>query len=412
DSSEVFVSHRTVLFEFRVSFADTISLIALIIDPSMNVFVLFEMCQINDLFLRLVINLSIFSAMLADSDEWLAKRTQEIENREQPSPDISVDLNGIIIAINNIEMISDNRLKHLEEVLDRLNYVIQFNSRCFNQRVQYLYTAVKAGNFTLSEFGSTCNKLGSNRSDLDVSFKFNDIAPEMFKTDSAMHLSTIRLIYIALKKTDGFKRVISINTAKVPLVKCTVTVEGEDIDVDISCYNELGLINTQLLLRYYTWMEHELLADLGLFIKIWAKACDICDASKRSICTYGYIILLIHFLQRLQPQPLLPLLQEMGEKNAIIVDGWNVYFCDDAPQSNWPQCNPSVRELFLQFLEYYSNFDWENKSVMDNAEKYLLRATDIDESKKLFLADKYRLHIVMKRKIVDRGFRGRSRRNP
>ncbi|GMR57743.1 hypothetical protein PMAYCL1PPCAC_27938, partial [Pristionchus mayeri] len=76
-----------------------------------------------------------------------------------------------------------------------------------------------------------------------------------------------------------------------------------------------------------------------------------------------YMILLIHFLQRLKPHPLLPVLQEMGDMKEILVDGWDVYFCDKAPKLNWSQCNLSVGELFMQFLEYYLNFDWDNQVV-------------------------------------------------
>ncbi|GMT20936.1 hypothetical protein PFISCL1PPCAC_12233, partial [Pristionchus fissidentatus] len=72
---------------------------------------------------------------------------------------------------------------------------------------------------------------------------------------------------------------------------------------------------------------------------------------------------MIHFLQQLQPAPLLPVLQEIGQKKEILVDGWDVYFCDDEPTPNWSSCNLSVGELFLQFLDYYAKFDWQNEVV-------------------------------------------------
>ncbi|GMR35212.1 hypothetical protein PMAYCL1PPCAC_05407 [Pristionchus mayeri] len=133
------------------------------------------------------------------------------------------------------------------------------------------------------------------------------------------------------------------------------------IQFSISCYNELAVQNSKLLRRYCEWTKDDLLAKLGVFIKRWAKEVGICDASKGSL--RSYMILLIHFLQRLQPHPLLPMLQEMGEKKEILVEGWNVYFCDEAPMPDWSKCTLSVGELFLQFLDYFAKFDWENQVI-------------------------------------------------
>ncbi|GMR55323.1 hypothetical protein PMAYCL1PPCAC_25518, partial [Pristionchus mayeri] len=148
---------------------------------------------------------------------------------------------------------------------------------------------------------------------------------------------------------------------KVPIVKFEITVDGNKIDGDVSCYNELALHNSQLLRRYCSWTKDQMLSKLGLFIKRWAKECDICDASKGSLSSYAYMILLIHFLQRLKPHPLLPVLQEMGEKKEILVEGWDVYFCDESPKRHWSKCTLSIGDLFLQFLEYFAKFEWENQ---------------------------------------------------
>lgn len=67
-------------------------------------------------------------------------------------------------------------------------------------------------------------------------------------------------------------------------------------------------MNTQLLRAYCDVDER--VAKLGIALKEWAKACDIGDASKGSLSSYSYIIMLIHFLQRSDP-PVLPFLQEV-----------------------------------------------------------------------------------------------------
>ncbi|GMT20979.1 hypothetical protein PFISCL1PPCAC_12276, partial [Pristionchus fissidentatus] len=156
---------------------------------------------------------------------------------------------------------------------------------------------------------------------------------------------------------------------EVPIVKFSMkTNTGVAVEGDISYYNDLALYNTRLLARYCSWTNDNLLSKLGMFIKKWAKKCEIADAALGSLSSYAYIILMIHFLQQLQPAPLLPVLHEMGEKQVMQVDGWNVYFCDDEPTPNWTLCNLSVGELFLHFLHYYGQFRLEDSGGPDSSE--------------------------------------------
>jgi DNA polymerase sigma len=49
---------------------------------------------------------------------------------------------------------------------------------------------------------------------------------------------------------------------------------------------------------------------LGYMLKRFAKVCDMCDASRGSLSSYAYIIMVIYFLQQCSP-PVLPVLQEV-----------------------------------------------------------------------------------------------------
>jgi len=49
---------------------------------------------------------------------------------------------------------------------------------------------------------------------------------------------------------------------------------------------------------------------LGYMLKRFAKVCDMCDASKGSLSSYAYILMVIYFLQQCSP-PVLPVLQEV-----------------------------------------------------------------------------------------------------
>ena len=112
---------------------------------------------------------------------------------------------------------------------------------------------------------------------------------------------------------------------------------------------------------------------LGYLVKHFAKLCDIGDASRGSLSSYAYILMLIHFLQRVEP-PVLPPLQELHPNQQQpperLVDGWNAWFFDGNPaefRSLWPFLGAnrkSVSQLWLEFLEYYAEgFDDKNQVV-------------------------------------------------
>ena len=59
--------------------------------------------------------------------------------------------------------------------------------------------------------------------------------------------------------------------------------------------------------------------------------CDIGDASKGSLSSYAYILMLLHYLQQCNP-PVIPVLQNLytdNKKPEKIIDGWNCWFCKD-----------------------------------------------------------------------------------
>ena len=78
------------------------------------------------------------------------------------------------------------------------------------------------------------------------------------------------------------------------------------IEGDISLYNILAQENTKMLGMYAAIDSR--VKILGYMVKFFAKVCDIGDASRGSLSSYGYILMLIHYLQQVDP-PVLPVLQ-------------------------------------------------------------------------------------------------------
>ena len=120
----------------------------------------------------------------------------------------------------------------------------------------------------------------------------------------------------------------SITSAKVPIIK--FVHKNTRIEGDISLYNILALENTRML-RTYSSIDPRV-KTLGYVVKEFAKKCDIGDASRGSLSSYAYILMLIYYLQQVQP-PVVPVLQELHhdskEKPVKTVDGWNAWFYSD-----------------------------------------------------------------------------------
>ena len=65
------------------------------------------------------------------------------------------------------------------------------------------------------------------------------------------------------------------------------------------------------MLRTYTSIDPRV-KTLGYVVKEFAKRCDIGDASRGSLSSYAYILMLIYYLQQVQP-PVVPVLQEIHD---------------------------------------------------------------------------------------------------
>uniref|UniRef100_A0A8C0ZCX1 RNA uridylyltransferase n=1 Tax=Cyanistes caeruleus TaxID=156563 RepID=A0A8C0ZCX1_CYACU len=215
----------------------------------------------------------------------------------------------------------------------------------------------------LDLFGSSKNGFGFKQSDLDICMTIDGRA-------TAEGLDCIRIIEDlakVLKKQSGLRNVLPITTAKVPIVKFFHVRSG--LEVDISLYNTLALHNTRLLSSYAAIDPR--VKYLCYTMKVFTKICDIGDASRGSLSSYAYTLMVLYFLQQRNP-PVIPVLQEIykeTKKPEILVDGWNVYFFDKIEELSvvWPDYGKnteSTGQLWLGLLRFYTEeFDFKEHVI-------------------------------------------------
>ncbi|KAL6728864.1 hypothetical protein Aduo_010597 [Ancylostoma duodenale] len=178
----------------------------------------------------------------------------------------------------------------------------------------------------LAIYGSTLNGFGTCSCDVDMSLSFPAGPPRGKVAVGGGVCPDLVMREVAKALVDyPNARDEQYICAKVPIVR----FRGKDMDIeaDISYRNDLALHNTQLLRQYCKWDE-ERLPTLGVWVKTWAKRCGVGDASKGSLSSYAWILMLIHYLQRTEPVRMLPFLQ-YGIHNPSedqYVNGWNVDF--------------------------------------------------------------------------------------
>ncbi|XP_075955152.1 terminal uridylyltransferase 7 isoform X1 [Anarhichas minor] len=215
----------------------------------------------------------------------------------------------------------------------------------------------------LQLFGSSKNGFGFRQSDLDICM----VLEGQETMEDVECISIIESLARMLWKHQGLKNILSITTAKVPIVKFFHLRTG--LEGDISLYNTLALHNTHLLASYAAIDRR--VKILCYVMKVFAKMCDIGDASRGSLSSYAYTLMVLFFLQQRDP-PVIPVLQEIYDgkkKPEVLVDGWNVYFFDDlkALPSRWPQYRKNtetVGELWLGLLRFYTeDFDFREHVI-------------------------------------------------
>ncbi|KAJ1357379.1 hypothetical protein KIN20_015515 [Parelaphostrongylus tenuis] len=215
---------------------------------------------------------------------------------------------------------------------------------------------------SLMIFGSTLNGFATRSCDVDMSLSFpfgpplngKVVVGGVVSPDLVMREVANALVNYPNTCDEQFI------CAKVPIVR----FRGKKVDImaDISYGNDLALYNTKLLHQYCMW-DMDRLPTLGIWVKTWAKRCGVCDASKGSLSSYAWILMLIHYLQRTKPIRLLPFLQ-FGIFRSNFVDGWNVDFWKFVDVHRSQFIAVSTFELFVGFLDYFSNYFQYHKYII------------------------------------------------
>ena len=120
---------------------------------------------------------------------------------------------------------------------------------------------------------------------------------------------------------------------------------------DVGWQNRLALHNTALL-KAYSKLDARV-RHIVLFIKYWTKCRRIARPRYGTLCSYGYVLMILYYLTHIASPPVLPNLQALPMKGGMRLEdveceGCNIYFSKDA--GGWKTQNTEVWYPFLAFM--------------------------------------------------------------
>ena len=148
--------------------------------------------------------------------------------------------------------------------------------------------------------------------------------------------------------------------------------DGVGIQCDINFSNLLALHNSHLL-RCYSLCDPRV-RRMVLFVKAWSKKRKINSPYHGTLSSYGYVLMVLHYLVNIAQPPVVPNLQtasqafedELSLKEAVL-DGYNILFfrnetaIEELRRRKWITSNEeSLGSLLRGFFHYYAQTDYNS----------------------------------------------------
>ncbi|BGP19910.1 hypothetical protein JCM10213_008615 [Rhodosporidiobolus nylandii] len=224
----------------------------------------------------------------------------------------------------------------------------------------------------LLPFGSMANGFALKNSDMDLCCFLGKDAPVRSPSE------LVELLGRLIEQETNFY-VKTLPRARIPIIKLTMPPTPsvpQGMACDIGFENRLALENTRLLLTYA--MVDARLRILVLFLKVWTKRRKINNPYRGTLSSYGYVLLVIHFLEHVKQPPVLPNLQRLPlptptALEELTFDGHDISFFDDldALPSVFQTLNTEpAGELLIDFFRYFAkDFGYAHSVISIKSEK-------------------------------------------
>lgn len=214
-------------------------------------------------------------------------------------------------------------------------------------------------------YGSAGNGLGLRSADIDMSLYMPDsVTRSSNGADVSAQPRDILARLATIMEENNIAILSKLLEARVPVIK--MHDPDSKVQIDVCMNNILAVRNTKLLKAYVDLDPR--FRSVCILVKLWAKRRDLNDAYRGTLSSYAYTLLVIHYLQTLDP-PVLPCLQATVNGKSVIVGEeqpkemtdvghnklYNTYFDRSVTAATFKSANTgSVCELLLGFFKYFA----------------------------------------------------------
>ena len=162
------------------------------------------------------------------------------------------------------------------------------------------------------------------------------------------------------------------------------------IHCDINFSNQVAVYNSELL-RIYSEFDPRV-RNLGIFVKTWAKRRKINTPYHGTLSSYGYIMMVLHYLMNVANPPIIPNLQllarsqdDWASKTDIeLFDGFDIRFLQSRQEledakNQMTQNRETLGSLIAGFFSYYgqnNGFHWTGEVISLRTKGGILKKQD------------------------------------
>ncbi len=307
------------------------------------------------------------------STETAAPSTNEIDAKiDELKHSSAADVSGIPVPAQEVNNVEEQRIQASEDpkvaapvVVEKVTDLSLFSDE---ELVRLYDLAIKEGWYEPAERA--------------IIIKFKIAVGKHGPNSSGEDLTTARSNLHAL--TDVLKRYRAPPEHHLDFPKI-----GVGIQCDINFSNQLALHNTRLLKCY--GLCDKRVRPMVLFVKAWAKRRKINSPYHGTLSSYGYVLMVLHYLVNVAQPPVAPnlqvtrkALQDKSPENDIMIDGCNVRFWRSEDEimdlakrgmlthNREDTVGSLLRGFYQYFAHGYSGFSWSTDVLSLRTEGGLL----------------------------------------
>lgn len=310
-----------------------------------------------------------------DEEEVSGKQNEQIEQSQIEEVDSTLKLSSVS-SFESVSSTPDSGPKSQIENQSTVDVVVSSEANSNNDQTNDESALIVASTSKSSENNqpTETNKEQNAEAGNEILAPSTDIGSIFDPRESDL---TLEMVEDLLKGKNFAKDIVSI-PAKVPIIKFKDNISKLDITLNLN--QDVSIRNTQLV-RDYSKMDWRF-PYLAMIIKQWARENRIASAIEKTISSYSWTLMVIHYLQICDP-PVLPSLQKLNQRrydhrNDIhqAINNWRRY-----PTRWQSHNNQNLRQLLKGLFRYYGySFRYDQYVISIREGRVLERSSFNDES--------------------------------